>query len=313
MGIKYKINDIAKIPIKFIPKNSHIKIDVICDVCGKKRNIYYYNYITQMNRHNFYCCSQKCATIKNKKTETERYGNTNIHNRYKITIKDKLKDIQEKCNTYSYILLKFDGNKIKIKCEKDDIIWKTTYSKFIKKNDICNKCKTQNKINKITQQINKKCITHNLYFIGFENNKYVNADTKLILKCENNHIFKRTYRHFMYSFTNCNQCHLDSIKNEKLTEYQEYRRLVDNLTNRNKKELYENWDGYDYYDNEYIRDNFELNSGDKNYPTIDHKKSVIYGFDNNISPEEISNIENLCITKRTINSSKNYKTEEEFK
>ena len=29
-----------------------------------------------------------------------------------------------------------------------------------------------------------------------------------------------------------------------------------------------------------------------------------YGFDNNISPEEISKIENLCITKRGLNSSK---------
>ncbi len=43
------------------------------------------------------------------------------------------------------------------------------------------------------------------------------------------------------------------------------------------------------------------------YPTIDHKISVHYGFINNINPEEISSLENLCLTKRRINSKKNSK------
>jgi hypothetical protein len=45
-----------------------------------------------------------------------------------------------------------------------------------------------------------------------------------------------------------------------------------------KKDLLENWDGYDYYDGEYIKDNFCLYSNDKNYPTMDHKISCYYGF-----------------------------------
>jgi hypothetical protein len=48
-----------------------------------------------------------------------------------------------------------------------------------------------------------------------------------------------------------------------------------------------------------------LQSSDGCYPTIDHKNSVFYGFMNNIPPEDISDISNLCITKRFINSSKN--------
>jgi hypothetical protein len=81
---------------------------------------------------------------------------------------------------------------------------------------------------------------------------------------------------------------------------------------KNKKELIEKWNGYNYYTNEYILENFNLDSNDKNYPTIDHKNSVRYGFDNNISAEEISKIENLCITTRSNNSSKSKKTEIEF-
>jgi hypothetical protein len=98
---------------------------------------------------------------------------------------------------------------------------------------------------------------------------------------------------------------------EDKTEYEKYRTLVYRLTKHNKKFVIEKWDGMDYYDKQYIRDNFNLKYYDANYPTIDHKISIFYGFANNITPENISNIDNLCITKRCINSSKgkniNYK------
>jgi len=71
--------------------------------------------------------------------------------------------------------------------------------------------------------------------------------------------------------------------------------------------LFENWDGYDYYDGEYIKNNFNLHGLDNNYPTIDHKISVSYGFKNNIEPEKIADISNLCITKKINNSKKSSK------
>lgn len=94
------------------------------------------------------------------------------------------------------------------------------------------------------------------------------------------------------------------------SEYLEYRRKVDYLTKKNIKSY--DWNGLDYYDNELIIDNLSLNYNDPKYPTIDHKISVKYGFENNIEPNIISSIENLCITKRSINSKKNSKTESEF-
>ena len=45
---------------------------------------------------------------------------------------------------------------------------------------------------------------------------------------------------------------------------------------------------------------------------LDHKISIIYGFKNNISPEEIGDISNLCMTKKGINSSKSFLTEEDY-
>lgn len=38
-----------------------------------------------------------------------------------------------------------------------------------------------------------------------------------------------------------------------LSKYSEYRKKVDSITKKNKKELFKKWNGYDYYDNEFIK------------------------------------------------------------
>jgi len=78
------------------------------------------------------------------------------------------------------------------------------------------------------------------------------------------------------------------------------------------KLLLENWNGNDYYDNEYILPYYKLHYNNILYPTIDHKISVKSGFLSNISAEDISSTNNLCLTKRTINSKKNSKNEDQF-
>jgi len=99
---------------------------------------------------------------------------------------------------------------------------------------------------------------------------------------------------------------------DSIEDFFDYRRVVNNLTNKIKKKLYENWNGYDYYDNTYIKENLAFDSNHKEYPTIDHKISVLTGYKNGISPTEIAKLENICITKRNNNSSKGYKTEEDY-
>jgi hypothetical protein len=94
--------------------------------------------------------------------------------------------------------------------------------------------------------------------------------------------------------------------------YISYRSECRRLTNKNIKLLLNLWDGRDYYDGEYIKDNFNLNHNDPKYPTIDHKISIYNGFVNKLDPDFISSIENICITKRSINSSKRDKSESDF-
>lgn len=98
---------------------------------------------------------------------------------------------------------------------------------------------------------------------------------------------------------------------DNINEFSSYKNIVKKLTNQNKKQLFEDWDGYDYYDGEFIQ-NYINDDFSSSYPTIDHKTSVLFGYLNNIPPTEISNINNLCLTKMCINSKKGSKCHEEF-
>jgi len=145
---------------------------------------------------------------------------------------------------------------------------------------------------------------------------YKNKKTKLHLKCNiDDNIFYVSYENLMSSSNNCSVC--VEVKRRKtneenkrwnlkntIPEFKKYKHQVNKFTNKNKKELFINWNGFDFYDGEYINNNLNLHNSHPNYPTIDHKISIFYGFKNNISPEELGKLGNLVITKRFINSKK---------
>jgi hypothetical protein len=107
---------------------------------------------------------------------------------------------------------------------------------------------------------------------------------------------------------------IDADDSEKHKEYINYTKAVHILSKRNYKKLYNNWDGYDYYDGEYIKNNYNIFKyrEDVEYPTVDHLKSVIYCFLNGISAKECADLNNLAITKKIHNIRKNYRTDEEY-
>jgi len=92
----------------------------------------------------------------------------------------------------------------------------------------------------------------------------------------------------------------------KKSDWELYKTTVRNQTKQSLKLL--SWDGTDFYDGSYIKDNFSLSHIDNDYPTIDHKISIYEGFLNSISTHVISDVENLCWTKRIINITKNKKS-----
>jgi len=108
------------------------------------------------------------------------------------------------------------------------------------------------------------------------------------------------------------------IKNNTIRFYDlekliDYRKRVMNVTEKNKKILFNNWDGYDYYDGEDIKEYLTLHQYNRLCPNVDHKISISYGFKNNIDINIIADISNLCITKKYLNILKSGKTDSEFK
>lgn len=97
---------------------------------------------------------------------------------------------------------------------------------------------------------------------------------------------------------------------EQKSEWAQYCFKVKKETEKHIEELFSTWGGKCYYF-DYILTTGKSNSAPLSI-TIDHKVSKKWGFINNISPEIIGRLENLCICSRIINCAKNHLTEEEF-
>jgi len=344
--LNIKVGDIIEIDVESLMRGSGIKVLVKCDFCTKEKETTYGLYLRNINNGNLYACGPKCASLKYKNTCLEQYGVDNFMKTEKCKekikntclekygkhfsktseVKEKIKNTcLEKYGKIGYNLTdKFKEQSKKTCLEKygvehisqsTEIKWKVKKTNLEKYGSICYH----------TSDVSKE---KNKVLYGVE--YYSQTDD---FKNKWKYTMKEKYGKEFYSQTDDfkKQAKLTCLKNygvdspmknrdivEKSLksrgldfesdEYLIYRRKVNNLTKRNKKELFENWNGYDFYDSEYIKDNLVLSWNSGKYPTIDHKISAYDGFKNGISPEEISKMENLCITKKSINSSKNRKS-----
>ena len=92
---------------------------------------------------------------------------------------------------------------------------------------------------------------------------------------------------------------------ERNIEWKKYWKVCNYHTRKMRKLLVETWDGYDYIDGEYIKDNLTLHFSDTNYPTLDHIKPRSKCFTEGLTVRECCDPSNLAWTKR-INNSKKY-------
>jgi hypothetical protein len=208
------------------------------------------------------------------------------------------------------ILPKGSHTKIKASCDICHKEYDVPYRDYLKSHqiqnfDTCNKCKFQK--TKLT------------------NNEKYGSDTPLGNKDILEKYFKTNNERYGGNSSSCSQKILDKQRttriekgmeiptNKSVSDFKKYSNRVHNLSRKFKKELFNSWNGYDFYDREYIKDNFNLKYYHKNYPTIEHKISIFYGFMNNIDAKEIAKLENLAITKKSINSARRNKNFELFK
>lgn len=284
---------------KHLNRGSSTIITVICDNCGEELKLEYKNYYKVISKYSdsdysdsdsdsdlYYC--KKCKYCRIKKTNIEKYGVENIMQDLIIANK-----VSEKLKNNNKRLSKKERSKIL----ENKIIDK--YGDLKKYYNNINKTKTTNCLNKYgvenVMQVNdikikgqKTCL--NKY--GEYNPMFVD---KFIKKSTSKSIKTKLERGLI-------------IPEDKLNDFEKYRRIIRRLVYKFKPILFNEWSGYDYYDNEYIKDYLNLYHTDNRYPSIDHKISVYEGFTNNIDPCIIGDIQNMCITKRGINSSKCYKS-----
>lgn len=334
-----------------IPRNSKTIITAICDLCAKENKIMISKYWRNFDRggFKFYSCFgcknvKKEMTIlkeygvksfsqtdefkmkykntciekygvenpnmllevreKTKKTCIEKYGvptalnlPENIENSRKWMSSDEFKIKSKKTLMENYGVDSFSKtNEFKnIISEKSDQILEkmkltclTNWgSEFYSKTDDW-KIKYLLKLDQTKEKIKNTCLEK--YGVDNVSKVYEIYDRIIKSKIENNII----------------------VADEELSDWELYKRKVRNKTNKNKKTLFEKWDGYDYYDNEKIISYLSYSHTHRFYPSIDHKISVLYGFKNGISIDIIGSLENLCITKRYINSIKGKLVESEF-
>ncbi|MCK9416326.1 hypothetical protein M0Q97_06680 [Candidatus Dojkabacteria bacterium] len=117
-NLDYDINigQIIEISTVDLSKNSHIKINVKCDICKTEKNISYYSYCRNIKNTNIYTCS-KCSKIKSKETNNKKYG-------YDYPIQSKqIKEKRKKNNIEKYGVdetLKIQQNILKIQNTKKE-------------------------------------------------------------------------------------------------------------------------------------------------------------------------------------------------
>ena len=269
-----------------------INTDGICPICSGEtkfdfRHFIYFKYCSSK-------CVNNCPDVRKKIIESniKRFG---VSNNTQLDFYKKLNSDKWKNKTKNEILK--INEKSKNTCVEKYGVDNPAKSLDIKqqmKNTCLEKYGTEYTLQ--NKKIREKIIQTNLKKYGVEN---VFQDSEIIEKIRNIMI-SRGYQ-------------VDEKDYEKFKNY--YKRCV-SLTqiNMRKYKFKENWNGLDYYDNEYIKDNYNLyKSNNENYPNIDHKISIVYGFINNISMDDICSIDNLCITKRKHNASKRAKIEKEYK
>ena len=297
-------------------KMSHNKVVAICDICKVENEISFVKYNLNFDRGGFYSC-KKCSGIKRKKTTFDKYGVEFITQLPEL--KEKLsewmssdefksKSINTQLDKYGCLFTKTDDFKLDtserskriIEEKKSKGIYNCALSKLEN-----NELKKQGMINKygseysfLVPEIKDKIQKNNLQKFGhispFGNNEIQN-------KIKENLMYKNLEKEWSFNG--------DMYK---VNQFKIYRRKVRYETDMIKKCLYEKWDGYDYYDGEYIKEYLSLHKNHNYYPSIDHKISCFYGFINDLPTTDISDINNLCITKRIINSKKSHLNEEDF-
>jgi hypothetical protein len=331
-GYSCGVGDTISLNVDTMPTMSRNIVIAICELCNNEIEISYSKYNKNKSRQGFYSC-KKCSNKKRKITNIKKYGVENIFQRDDVKDKNKKwmssNEFRDKSKNKMIDLYGVDHysktnefkefysiiNKERIKNLKEE----GNYDCPLVRSD--NRNKRENVMFQkygATYSFNIPEIKEKIQNINLEKFGHISPFGNREIKEKIKNIFIDRYG-VDNPFKNKNiQQKIKDISNKRIegidkSIFKNYKKLVVYITRSSKITLFKNWDGFDYYDGEYIKDNLILNSNDPRYPTVDHKISSIFGYKNGIDPDQISKLDNLCITKKKINSMKGHLTEDEFR
>lgn len=341
LGYECELKDIIIVKSIDIIKGSHKIVDVKCEICNSESKLKIVKYWENREKYNFYSC-KKCSGEKRKMTNLDKYGVEYISqtkgNRERMKkfmssdeFKDKSKEtmigkygVDRYCKSDEFKKIMYENKDVRIskimKSNKKTCLERYGVENYMLTGEFREKAKETmiekygapySMQNEYIMNKSKETLFENYgVYYAFNSDEIMNKIKETnIKKYGSDNPFSNKDIQNKIRKTKINM----GLQSEDIKDYEKYKNKCLHLTRKNKIELFENWDGYDYYDNEYIKNFISEGHLSKNYPTIDHKISVLYGYLNNIPVEEISHIYNLCITKRSINSKKGEKCEKEFK
>lgn len=316
-SVECEVGKSVKLSIQKLNLNCHINVRVKCELCNDEKNIDYCKYNSNKKNYGFYSC-KKCSNTKRKETMNKKYNVDNpsqilenrnersewmksaeFKNKSKNTLISKYGvDSFSKTNEFKVKLIDINNNRTSE--QKQRILEKIS-------NTVLDKFGTKHYF--LSDDYKKK--SKETFLLKYGNEIYANTENfktkikeSMIINLGVDNPFKSDKVKAKIITTKILKGIInDYTKIDKVT-FKNYCRKIDILTKRNKIELLNNWDGTDFYDGADISKNFKLSNKHKNYPTIDHKISKFEGFIKKLTTENMSNIDNLCITTRSNNSKK---------
>jgi len=190
LGYDVKNNNFCEIKVLDLKKGSHAIITAKCDICGKDKEIMYKEYCRNTKKFDIFCCSNKCATIKNKQTSEEKYGvehyskTDDFLDRIKKTNLEKFgKEFYTQTDEYKEIMIKnvknYNYTEIKNKIKKS----------FLLKYGNENYHQSENYLDKKNEIIEKYKNTMNKKILKKYDNLIYTDNSNYIFLCEKGHEF----------------------------------------------------------------------------------------------------------------------------
>ena len=190
LGYNVESNKYCEIKVSDLKKGSHAIISAKCDICGNEKEVMYKEYCRNTKKYDIFCCSNKCATVKNKQTSKEKYGVEHYSKTNEFLDKVKKTNLEKfgneyytQTDEYKKIMIKnrekYDYSEIKNKIKKT----------FLLKYGNENYHRSENYLNKKNEIIEKYRNTINKKLLEKYSNLIYTDNINYIFLCEKGHEF----------------------------------------------------------------------------------------------------------------------------